>query len=422
MKVVAGFSKGAANAYKEAGHVVVESVYGIRTVQSFSMQAPIGAMFSKQLERTVKIGMRKGFIGGLGLGFSQCILFLSYAMVFYVGALFVEDGILTFDELIRCFFAIAMAATGSGHSSALAADAAKAKFAKRAIFHLIDRVSAIDPSSEDGDKPSAPSAGRIEFRNVTFAYPTRPNEPVLRNFSLVIDAGENTALAGESGCGKSTLIQLLQRFYDPQEGEILLDGKPLPAYNIAWLRRQFGLVPQEPTLFADTIKNNILYGVPQGQVVTDDDAAVTDAASRADAASFIEEFPDKYDTFTGLQGASQLSGGQKQRVAIARVLIRHASVRLLDESTSALDTASERVVQSALDKLIESERKTSIVIAHRLSTIRNADRIVVLSRGRVAEVGSHEQLMGVPEGMYKRLAELQASGEGTAEDALPTTE
>jgi len=254
------------------------------------------------------------------------------------------------------------------------------------VFRLIDRKSKIDFSSEDGAKPSS-CEGAIEMKDVHFTYPARPDHKVCNGYNLSVEAGKTVALCGASGSGKSTAIQLMERFYDPDQGSVTLDGVDLKDLNVTWLRQQIGLVSQEPVLFSGTIAENIAMGKPGATR-----AEVEAAAQMSNAHDFILEFPDGYDTDVGEKGG-QLSGGQKQRVAIARAMIKDPAVLLLDEATSALDTESERVVQAALDDLLTKHKRTTIMIAHRLSTIRNADKICVVNDGAIVEEGTHEQLM-----------------------------
>jgi ATP-binding cassette, subfamily B (MDR/TAP), member 1 len=225
----------------------------------------------------------------------------------------------------------------------------------------------IDSSGVEGVKlPSV--KGTIEFRNITFSYPTRQETNVLEGFSLTVEAATTVALVGSSGCGKSTTVQLVERFYDPAEGAVTLDGYDLRDLNVHWLRQQIGLVSQEPALFACSIRENIAYGSPGAN-----QEQIEEAAKKANAHNFIVSFPDGYNTNVGDKGA-QLSGGQKQRIALARVLVKNPQIMLLDEATSALDSESEKAVQEALDNVLAEKKRTTIVIAHRLSTIRNADR------------------------------------------------
>ena len=243
--------------------------------------------------------------------------------------------------------------------------------------------------------------GEIEMRGVGFAYPTRPEVTVLRDFSFTAKAGQRIALVGPSGSGKSTAVSLLFRFYDPVKGEILIDGKPIRDLPLQGLRRNLALVPQEVLLFGSTIKENIAYGKPGAT-----DAEIEAAAAKANAAQFISQLPEGYQTIVGERG-TQLSGGQRQRIAIARAILADPAILILDEATSSLDAESERLVQDALDKLMEN--RTSIIIAHRLSTVRQADQILVMSGGAIIERGTHEELAARPGGLYGTLAKLQFS-------------
>jgi ATP-binding cassette subfamily B protein len=246
--------------------------------------------------------------------------------------------------------------------------------------------------------PARPARGLIEFERVTFGYASRPGAPALHDVTLTIAPGETVALVGPSGAGKTTLFQLLLRFYDPTSGQIRLDGVPIDRLRLADLRGRIALVPQEPVIFADTVRANILFGRPDAE-----DAEVEAAARAAAAHDFIVQMPQGYDTFLGERGLL-LSGGQRQRLAIARAILRDAPVLLLDEATSALDAESERAVQAAFERV--SRGRTTLVIAHRLATVKRADRIVVLDGGRVAATGTHDQLV-TEGGLYARLARLQ---------------
>jgi ATP-binding cassette subfamily B protein len=253
--------------------------------------------------------------------------------------------------------------------------------------------------SPGGAAPSLALRGNIEFRDVHFEYPTRPDLPVLKGLNFAIQAGEKVALVGPSGAGKSTVVQLLLRLYDLQSGKLLVDGEPASDYDLSAYRRNFALVPQEVMLFGGTIRENILYG--RGDAT---DEEIIEAARQANALEFIEEFPDGFGTIVGERGV-KLSGGQRQRIAIARAILRDPAILLLDEATSSLDAESERVVQDALDKLLQG--RTALIIAHRLSTIRDADRILVIDKGRLVEEGRHDELFANEDGLYHHLARLQ---------------
>jgi len=266
-------------------------------------------------------------------------------------------------------------------------------------------LSALDSSlSLENLEAFSDSNTVLKFDHVTFAYPTRPSKNVFNNFSLRVKRGETLALVGPSGGGKSTTVALIERFYDPNSGAVQLENVDLKELNVHWLRDQIGYVGQEPTLFNDTIANNIAYGFPGATR-----EAIENAAKLANAHDFIMSFPSGYDTPVGERG-TQLSGGQKQRVAIARALVKNPKILLLDEATSALDSHSEAVVQKALDELMLSKERTTLVIAHRLSTIRNADRIAFVGGGKVREIGTHDELMMIPNGRYRRLVDSQKRG------------
>lgn len=277
----------------------------------------------------------------------------------------------------------------------------EATAASRRIAEMINRVPDIDCEKEKGKIP-ARIRGAIEFKDVHFHYPSRPDCTVLKDFNLKVKAGETIGLVGSSGSGKSTIISLLQRFYNPAKGNILLDGYKIKKIQLSWLRSQMGLVNQEPILFATSIRENILFG-EEGALPEQ----IVSAAKAANAHNFISELPEGYETQVGQFGV-QLSGGQKQRIAIARALIRDPKILLLDEATSALDAQSEQIVQEALDHA--SQGRTTLVIAHRLATIRKADKIAVLQLGKVVELGSHEGLINNGEGgVYFNMVKLQQS-------------
>jgi ATP-binding cassette subfamily B (MDR/TAP) protein 1 len=297
-------------------------------------------------------------------------------------------------------------------------DPNKAKRAAVNIFSIIDRVPPIDATDSSG-KQLPTVQGHIEFRNLQFTYPSRPDSKIYANYSLSIQPGQTVALVGASGSGKSTAISLLERFYDPSAGSITLDGADVRELSLPWLRDRISLVSQEPVLFSGTIADNIAMGRPgsaskspsgsglgSGSSVTREQ--IEEAAKRANAYDFIMNFPDGFDTDVGDRGA-QVSGGQKQRIAIARAILRDPDVLLLDEATSALDNESERVVQASLDALLAAKKRTTIVVAHRLSTVRNADVIAVTSGGAIVEQGSHEQLMRRTDGIYRRMVQQQAT-------------
>ncbi|XP_044977654.1 ABC transporter B family member 4-like isoform X1 [Hordeum vulgare subsp. vulgare] len=387
--------------YEEASQVATDAVGGIRTVASFCAEQKVMDAYEKKCEIPTRQGMREGLVGGLGFGFSFLVFYLTYALCFYVGAKFVHEGTATFPEVFRVFFVLVLATSGISRTSAVGADSTKANESAISVFEILDRKSKIDSSSEEG-MVVASVRGDLEFQNVCFSYPLRPNVQIFTDLSLSIPSGKTAALVGESGSGKSTAIALLERFYDPSSGKILLDGVELPTLKVSWLRLQIGLVAQEPVLFNDTIRANIAYG-KQGEASEEEIVA---AAEAANAHQFISGLPDGYNTVVGERGI-QLSGGQKQRVAIARAVVKDPKVLLLDEATSALDAESERVVQEALDRVMVG--RTTVVVAHRLSTVRGADIISVVKNGTIVEKGRHEELMRMKDGAYASLVELSST-------------
>uniref|UniRef100_M8BM51 ABC transporter B family member 4 n=1 Tax=Aegilops tauschii TaxID=37682 RepID=M8BM51_AEGTA len=403
VKFFKGFSEEAKEMYEDASQVATDAVSSIRTIASFCAEKRVVTTYNKKCEALRKQGVQTGIVGGLGFGFSLLVLYLTYALCFYVGAKFVRQGKTTFADVFKVFFALVLAAVGVSQASALASNATKARHSAISVFSILDRKSKIDTSSDEGLMLENVT-GDIDFSNVSFKYPSRPDVQIFSDFTLHIPSRKTMALVGESGSGKSTIIALLERFYDPDSGRILVDGVQIKSLRISWLRDQMGLVGQEPVLFNDTIRANITYG-KHGEATEEQ---VTVAAKAANAHEFISSLPQGYDTPVGEKGV-QLSGGQKQRVAIARAIIKDPKILLLDEATSALDAESERVVQDALDRVMVS--RTTIVVAHRLSTIKGADMIAVIKEGKVAEKGKHEALMRIKDGVYASLVELRSNSE-----------
>ncbi|CAL0316517.1 unnamed protein product [Lupinus luteus] len=401
MKFMKGFSADAKMMYEEASQVANDAVGSIRTVASFCSEDKVMELYRKKCEGPMKTGIRQGLISGSGFGASFFLLFCVYATSFYAGARLVEAGKIKFADVFRVFFALTMAAIGVSQSSSFSPDSSKAKSATASIFGIIDKKSKIDPSDESGSTLDSVK-GEIELRHISFKYPSRPDIQIFRDLNLTIHSGKTVALVGESGSGKSTVIALLQRFYDPDSGEITLDGVEIRRLQLKWLRQQMGLVSQEPVLFNETIRANIAYG--KGGNATE--AEIISAAEMANAHRFISGLQQGYDTIVGERG-TQLSGGQKQRVAIARAIIKSPKILLLDEATSALDAESERVVQDALDKVMVN--RTTVVVAHRLSTIKNADVIAVVKNGVIVEKGRHETLINIKDGFYASLVQLHTS-------------
>jgi len=398
VKFLQGFSPDAKVMYEEASQVANDAVGSIRTVASFSAEDKVMSLYNEKCSTPLKSGVRQGIISGLGLGIANFLLFSVYAISFWVGARMVEHGETTFGKVFRVFFALTMAAIGVSQSTGMAPDIAKVKSAVNSVFEILDRKSKIDASDVSGTILENVK-GDIEFRHVSFKYPTRPDTQIFRDLSISVHSGKTVALVGESGSGKSTVISLLERFYDPDSGRILLDGIEIRTLQIKWLRQQMGLVSQEPILFNDSIRANIAYG--KDGIVSDEQ--IVTAAEASNAHKFISGLPQGYDTCVGERGV-QLSGGQKQRIAIARAIIKDPRILLLDEATSALDAESERIVQDALDRVMVN--RTTIVVAHRLSTIKDADLIAVVKNGVIAEKGKHDELLSIRDGAYASLVKL----------------
>jgi len=300
-----------------------------------------------------------------------------------------QRGDLTVQEMFTAFFAVVICAVGVGQAVQLAPDLTKASLAKNGLFHLFSQRPAIDAASQQGSRVSF-TQGAVLFDRVSFAYPARPMSLVLRDLTLELPGGKSVAIVGASGSGKSTIAGLLLRFYDVGSGGVFIDGVPISAMNVASLRAQIAIVGQEPRLFDATVADNIRYGN-----VNATDEEVEEAARVANIhETIVSELPDGYQTMVGPKG-SLLSGGQRQRLAIARAVVRRPKILILDEATAALDTENEQLVQTALDNLLRERSRTTLIIAHRLSTIRNADKIVLLDDGHVAEQGTHAELMAL---------------------------
>ncbi|CAI9087895.1 OLC1v1022086C2 [Oldenlandia corymbosa var. corymbosa] len=398
MKFHKGLSGDAKIMYEEASQVANDAVGSIRTVASFCAEGKVIDMYQKKCEVPKKDGVRRGMVSGFSFGLGSAANYLATAFCFWIGSHLITSGKASYGDVFKVFFALTMAAMGVSQGTALAPDINKAKLSAASIFAILDSKQKIDSSSEEGQVLSTVN-GDIELKHVSFKYPTRPDVQIFKDLSLTIPSGKTVALVGESGSGKSTVISLIERFYDPDSGNILIDGVEIRKLKINWLRQQMGLVGQEPVLFNESIRDNIAYG-KQGEVTEEEIIAATTAAN---AHNFISGLPQGYDTSVGERGV-QLSGGQKQRIAIARAVLKDPKILLLDEATSALDAESERVVQDALDRVMVN--RTTVVVAHRLSTIKGADIIAVVKNGVIAEKGGHEALMNIPNGVYASLVAL----------------
>ncbi|XP_048881336.1 ATP-dependent translocase ABCB1 isoform X25 [Brienomyrus brachyistius] len=400
--IIATLTSKELSAYAKAGAVAEEILVAIRTVVAFNGQKKAVEKYESNLVEARNFGVKKAITTNVSMGLTQFIIFGTYALAFWYGTKLSVDEPENYSigRVLTVFFAVMIGAFSLGQGTPNLESVAKARGAAYEIYKTIDLPRPIDSSSKEGHKPETVK-GDIEFKNINFSYPSRKDVKILQGVNLVVPRGKTIALVGASGCGKSTTIQLLQRFYDPDAGEITLDGHDIRTLNVKWLRENIGIVSQEPVLFATTIAENIRYG---WENATDED--IERAVKEANAYEFISKLPDKMNTMVGERGA-QLSGGQKQRIAIARALVKNPKILLLDEATSALDTQSESIVQAALDKARTG--RTTIIIAHRLSTIKTADIIAGFRDGVVTEQGTHSQLMAL-KGVYYSLVMQQNSG------------
>ncbi|XP_023554567.1 ABC transporter B family member 4-like [Cucurbita pepo subsp. pepo] len=386
------------SAYANAANVVEQTIGSIRTVASFTGEKQAISSYQKFLVDAYKSGVREALGGGIGIGTVMLVIFCTYSLaVWFGGKMIIEKG---YDggQVITIILAVLEASMSLGQILPCFSAFAAGRAAASKMFETIQRKPSIDVYDPKG-KTLDDIQGDIDLKDVTFSYPTRPDEAIFSGFSLHIPSGTTAALVGESGSGKSTVISLIERFYDPQSGEVLIDGVNLKEFRLRWIRAKIGLVSQEPILFTASIKDNIAYGK--------DDATneeIKSACELANAAKFIDKLPQGLHTLVGEHG-TQLSGGQKQRIAIARAILKDPRILLLDEATSALDAESESIVQEALDRIMVN--RTTVIVAHRLSTVRNADMIAVIHRGKMVQKGSHSKLVMDPSGAYSQLIRLQ---------------
>ncbi|KAJ7761539.1 P-loop containing nucleoside triphosphate hydrolase protein [Mycena maculata] len=408
----------------EGGSLAEEVISTVRTAQAFGTQKILADLYDTYIEQSHQSDLKAAVWHGGGLSVFFFIIYNAYALAFSFGTTLIDEGHATPGSVINVFMAILI---GSFSLAMLAPEMQAINHGRGAaakLFATIDRVPAIDSANDDGLKPDHVN-GEIVLDGVFFSYPSRPTVPVVKGISLKFPAGKTAALVGASGSGKSTVIALIERFYDPTGGSVTLDGVPVRDLNLKWLRSQIGLVSQEPTLFATTIKGNVAHGLinTKYEHASEEEqfALIKEACVKANADGFISNLPNGYDTMVGERGFL-LSGGQKQRVAIARAIVSDPRILLLDEATSALDTQSEGVVQDALDKAAAG--RTTITIAHRLSTIKDANQIFVMGDGHVLEQGTHNELLNDENGAYARLVQAQklresqddGDSEGTAQE------
>jgi ATP-binding cassette subfamily B protein len=391
---------------------VDETLYGIRTVQAFRHEPVDRKVYGERVEAAFNAATARARVSGTLASLVMWLTFAAVGLVLWLGGQDVLAGRMTGGELSAFVFFAVLVAGSVGALSEVAGELMRAAGATERLLALLSTRPAVAAAERPLPLPEPP-VGRVTFEGVSFSYPSRPDQPVLRRFDLRVEPGETVALVGPSGAGKSTLMQLLLRFYDPQQGRIELDGVDLRLADPAEIRRRQAVVPQEPVIFGASVRENIAYGLTDVS-----DAAIHAVAAAAHATEFIERLPDGLDTYLGERGV-RLSGGERQRIAIARALLRDPAVLLLDEATSALDAHSEKVVQLALDELMAG--RTTLVIAHRLATVRKADRIVVMDEGRIVAVGRHEALVAAG-GLYANLAALQFRTQPLDDDRPSGTE
>ena len=392
VKAMAGEAQ---NALGDAGAAATEVLAGVRTVRAFGQEAAEERRFARQLGRAFDSAKRRVKARSLFAGVSVLAGEFAALIAIWFGGRLIVQGQMTTGTMLAFILYALLVARGLRNSTRFAGEALRAIGSSEWVFALLGRTPAIPL---DGGLRPETFQGAVDFDNVRFRYPTRPDVEALKGVTLRVNPGEVVAIVGKSGSGKSTLMNLLLRFYDPDEGRVLADGRDIRELDPAWLRSQVATVMQEPALFSRSIGDNIRYGAPDAQ-----DRDVQIAAAWASADEFVNRLPAAYASTVGDRGV-QMSGGQRQRLAIARALLRRPKILILDEATSALDAELESVVQGALRKI--EFRPTTLVIAHRLSTVANVDRVVVLDQGRIVETGTHDELLRSST-FYRQLVQTQ---------------
>jgi len=383
----------------ESNTIVEETLQGIQSVKSFTNEFFEIRRYRKKTTEIARIGMKGGRYRGAFAAFLIMGLFGAMVAVIWKGSILLSEGIINAGELFSFVIYSGFIAGTIGGLAAVFAQIQRFLGATEDLFDLFTENPEAVVELPCQLKPEDQLNGQISLHNLSFTYPSRPDNEVIRGINVTIEPNQVIALVGSSGAGKSTLVSLLLQMYEPTHGSILFDGRHSRDFELSCLRRQIALVPQDIFLFGGTIHENIAYGNQSAS-----ENQIIEAANKANAWEFIDQFPDKLDTIVGERG-TQLSGGQRQRIAIARALLKDPRILILDEATSSLDSESERLVQDALEKLMAG--RTSIVIAHRLSTVRKADLIMVLDHGTLVEQGTHDQLIRIDHGIYRNLSELQ---------------
>lgn len=397
------------NALAQANSVAQEALSCIRTVVAFATEDYEHSKYKGKIVKHYDLNVQQLYAQGFYYMIISTFLIntVVQALLLYVGMVLMERGELNVEVLLAFMLYQSKLQNEVMNLFNSYTSLIKSSGAGDKVFELLDRLIPEPGTGHDGVNAgidTGPSQLNIHIQQLNFSYPSRPDQQILTNLDIDIPAGKTIALVGKSGCGKSTIIGLLQRFYDPDGGAVIVNDKNLKDINLKSHRQRIGVVTQDPVLFTGSIRDNILYGAKNKT-----DADVINAAKLANAHVFIEGFPDGYDTQVGERGM-QLSGGQRQRVSIARAIISEPNLLLLDEATSALDTESEKLVQDALDHLLNTNNQmTTVVIAHRLQTVRNADNIIVLDKGCVLEQGTHEELLKL-NGMYQKMVKRAEDG------------
>ncbi len=393
------YSKKVQDQVAESQVIVEETMQGISIVKAFANEWYEIARYKGKISDVVKLAIKGGKYRGYFASFIIFCLFGAIVAVVWFGVRLSIAGEMSVGQLISFVLYSTFVGASFGGIAELYAQIQKAIGATERVFELLDESP--EKINSDSNKTQEKIKGNVTFNNVAFSYPTRQEIQVLKNVNFSAEFGQKIAIVGPSGAGKSTISSLLLRFYDITSGEITVDGKNIYDYDLEALRGNMSIVPQDVILFGGTIRENIAYGKPDAS-----NEEIILAAKQANAFNFVDGFPEKFETLVGERGV-KLSGGQRQRIAIARALLKNPSILILDEATSSLDSESEKLVQEALEVLMEG--RTSIIIAHRLSTIRNADKILVLDNGEISEEGTHQELINLENGIYKNLSNLQFS-------------
>ncbi|MFS1492545.1 ABC transporter ATP-binding protein/permease [Vibrio splendidus] len=394
---VRALSRQSQDSMSDVGSYAGEAIEHIKTVQSYSREDQEKASFAVEVEKAYEIGRQRVKQRAILISGVIVIVFSAISGMLWVGGSDVINGTMSAGDLAAFVFYAIMVASSLGTISEVMGELQRAAGATERLIEILQVESHIVAPVEN-PTPLDKLTPEVAFNDVTFCYPSRPDQPATKNLTLTAKEGKVLALVGPSGAGKTTLFELLQRFYDPQVGKVTLGGVELNQFDPNELRKQMALVPQQPALFSNDVFHNIRYGNPEAT-----DEQVVEAAKKAHAHEFIQNLPEGYNSFLGERGV-RLSGGQRQRIAIARAILKDPNILLLDEATSALDSESEHHVQQALEELMGG--RTTIIIAHRLSTIKHADQIAVLDQGQLVDIGDHQSLINSCE-LYQRLVELQ---------------